>query len=711
MPSFLLLQYLDSQLPGYTYDGLSEKESLDMVLWRPLFEGLAEGLKSTIATSESGVGCFIQRASILALRAIFLRHGNTFSSLQFSAILSETIIPAMQEAAEKDQSPVVSITSESPLISNIDFLVDSMPLPPAPDDAELLQFEVQNNRLERALGPSELMLEASFTDLRHGGDGDLRKAHKLAKKSPSDSLKATEQPFPDSWLATTASMALGLLTDITTEYVISRGPEGRERIWPIISEQYRLWYAGRVQKEENVSQSDGSNISSWAPCEALVRISCREILRLSNRFAMDYDVSSLPEEEKTTWSSLLLNFVSDLLAESLEQEEYLRVELLRLKMGNTHRKHEEKTEVSATSKQKAADESVVHTPFGKGKVVNRRRHEFHDEDFEYSSKVIMDVIALDFGATLYRPASVSIGEKILEEKSNGSAFSEDDGKCFHIQFTYSFQVASMSAKYTFVSSSIPLDLYWIKLVPALKIRCIAAHCLQQVLVDGCELFVSLATKDIMSTLLHNLQTSSLTSSSAVRDENISAAFQLVLLEEWGDGNLVPDDRTESSARFSLLHGSAVYFLSQEASAIKASISVLSMLYLNGEVEMAKKASVVNWNRANFAESHLVRTIQDVLEKFLESERKEGHLVDLNMWRNTNEIGAKVALYCTALAPIVVEALKILRSMSSDRFEKYKHIFFPLLCALIQVQSEEIRELVQQTFTVLVGPMIGVRAVP
>jgi hypothetical protein len=35
---------------------------------------------------------------------------------------------------------------------------------------------------KRALGPAELLLEASFTDMRHGGDGDLTQAYKFAKK-------------------------------------------------------------------------------------------------------------------------------------------------------------------------------------------------------------------------------------------------------------------------------------------------------------------------------------------------------------------------------------------------------------------------------------------------------------------------------------------------------------------------------------------------
>lgn len=34
----------------------------------------------------------------------------------------------------------------------------------------------------RAYGDSELLVEASFTDLRHGGDGDLSKAYMLIEK-------------------------------------------------------------------------------------------------------------------------------------------------------------------------------------------------------------------------------------------------------------------------------------------------------------------------------------------------------------------------------------------------------------------------------------------------------------------------------------------------------------------------------------------------
>ena len=150
---------------GYTYNGLSESESLELVLWRPIFDGLAKGIKSTAKTSASGVGCLIQRGSVLALRSILLRHGNLFSTSQLDAILGETIILAIQRAAECDKSQVSLLTSESPSISSIDFLASPSPLPPDHDDPLLQKLSALIAVPNRAIGPAELLLEASFTDV------------------------------------------------------------------------------------------------------------------------------------------------------------------------------------------------------------------------------------------------------------------------------------------------------------------------------------------------------------------------------------------------------------------------------------------------------------------------------------------------------------------------------------------------------------------
>lgn len=47
----------------------------------------------------------------------------------------------------------------------------------------LLLLTLANDRSpSRPLGEAELLVEASFMDMRHGGDGNLSRAYELAKK-------------------------------------------------------------------------------------------------------------------------------------------------------------------------------------------------------------------------------------------------------------------------------------------------------------------------------------------------------------------------------------------------------------------------------------------------------------------------------------------------------------------------------------------------
>lgn len=148
-----------------TGNELSNTERLGLVLWLPIFEGLAHGIRSTAKTSASGVGCLIQRGSVLALRSILLRHGHMLSTSQLEVLLRESIVPAIQQAAECDRSHVSLLTSESPSISSIDFLASPSPLPPCHEDPCLQRFSALNAVPKRAIGPAELLLEASFTDV------------------------------------------------------------------------------------------------------------------------------------------------------------------------------------------------------------------------------------------------------------------------------------------------------------------------------------------------------------------------------------------------------------------------------------------------------------------------------------------------------------------------------------------------------------------
>jgi len=235
----------------------------------------------------------------------------------------------------------------------------------------------------------------------------------------------------------------------------------------------------------------------------------------------------------------------------------------------------------------------------------------------------------------------------------------------------------------------------------LKIRCVAAHCLLQSLVAVLDHFVPLVSKGVISGLLRTLNCSLLSAEAAARDEDISTAFQEALLSDWGDGVAAVEEALDSAARLSHLHGSAMFFLTQEAGTTRAIIHMLSMLY------SGKEEACEGWDREGFAEPHLLAIMNDVLDKFLTSEERDGHLIDPNVWRNASESGGKVALYCTSFATVVVDILKIIRSVRPDQFASHKEDFFPTLCTLIHVQSEEIRQLVQEIFAQQVAPLLGV----
>lgn len=645
-----------------------------MGLWRPLLEGLAEGVRSSARSSAGGVGCLIQRGSILALRAILLRHGELFTTEQLYAILEQTLIPAIQSGAENDFCPVVDITSESPSVSNIDFLVDSPPLPPPPDDIWLMRFEALNTTTKRSLGKAELMLEASFSDLRHGGDGDLRHAYILAKKAAALAPKPHDQPFPDSYIATTAPIALGLLTDICSELVLPRGIEGLRLIWPLIEKQYKLWCNGRY----------GEDVTDpWNPCEALVRLACRELDRFASRVGKQLpNLDSLVAKE---WASAVLSLFANILFDNVSIEEQVRSDLLASKT-KAYILKKRTNDVDDETLEDEDDEEErhyhVHTAYGDGILLEKRIRSFDDDDVDYE----IHVVKLEFGAMLYCPASET-KDVITEDRSAAidEASASEDRTEKDIK-GIPFEVDVPSA-------------YWEELVPRLKVRCVAAHCLQLSLLTALEGLMDFVSENITSYVLDAISSSRTTAGASVKDEDIATAFQEALLSDWGDGVAEVDETLGTAARFSHVHGSSMFFMTQEASATRAFLYLLSKLY--------QRAGEASWNTELFAETHLLSLMKEILQKFLDSEERDGDLIDPNVWRNVTESGGKVALYCTAFAGVVLEILRIIGSLSESQFERHKNDFYPVLCSLIRVQSEEIRSLVQEVMVRRIGPMIGV----
>lgn len=237
-----------------------------------------------------------------------------------------------------------------------------------------------------------MFLEASFIDLRHGGDGNLSRAYVLAKlKASNAKLKIHEQPFPDSWLATAAPLALGILTDIASEIVLRRGKESRDMLWPLIASQYKLWCLGSPPNSANDATEH------WEPCEALVRISCREMQRFPLRAAEV--LPSLSESEASCWTSSVLQLFSDVLSENVAIEDGTRQQLVKSKhkaVGQRKGKH-------PSSASLEDFEAVVDTPYGRGRVTKSRTDKYP----EAKAEVEMKVVVLDSGATLYRPATES----------------------------------------------------------------------------------------------------------------------------------------------------------------------------------------------------------------------------------------------------------------------------------------------------------------
>jgi len=590
-------QTTDPTAPGYTYEGLSPEESLEMVIWRTLLDGLASAMCSSASSISGGVGCLVQRGSVMAMRAILLRHGKLFSASQWSAILNCVLLPAIQIGAESDSSPVIQISSESPSVSSLDFLGEPLPSPPPVGDAGLQKFaemtQASDSSPSRPLGTAELLVEASFADLRHGGDGNLSKAYTLKKTGAEKRIQM--QPFPDSWIATTAPIALGLLSDVVISSSLELGKEGREVFWPTIMSQLVRWSVGSSKETIQCKQVTDSefigdvmivDVKEWQPCEALVRIGCKEWSRLFRRVLQA--VPTLDQVEGKAWLKEMSTSLSDTLLKNIELEEKIRDDIVESKLASLEKRG-------------------------------------HNDGADY-----------------------------------------------------------------------------LGMMPTLKTRCIASHCLQQYISTFVDQFAVLTSEEEASCLLNTLNQSRIASMKARRDEDLSHAFQEACLAQWGD-SVEEIDAAMERANSGLGHrgSSQMFFLTQEASATNALILLLSLLYRK------RQDADCSWDTEAFAEPLLFERIMNVLADFLESEERDGLFIDPNVWRSVSERSGQVAFYCTSFAGVVVQILDMICNLEKNQFDCHKESLFPIMCSLIRVQSDEIRHLVANVFRKQIGSMIGV----
>jgi len=610
-----------------------------MTLWRPLLEGLANTLRSSVKSNAGGLGCLLPRASLLAIRSILLRHGSGFSTPQLHAIFSQTIIPAMLVAVEKDSSPVVGIVSESPAVSSIDFLVDAPPLPPPIDDPDLKVFGQASENPSRSMGPAELMLEASFTDLRHGGDGDLRRAHILAQKADVEGSRLQDQPFPDSWIASTAPSAIGCLIDVASELVFHLPEKEMRLMWSIITKPLAQWCTGN------------GNSTGWTPCEALIRMVSNSLVVLASRAL----VSKHPTVAVTAIGELYAN----LFRQCTDTQKHLHKSL-------------EKAKSLSQPAMLDEDDAIVTTSFGVGRVVGEKAWTRNGELVS-----VIEVVKLHFGASLYRPKP--LGDVAGDKEPSIPV--EVDGMFTRDSISW---VSNLSFE-------VPPP-YYSDSIPKMKVRSIASYCTVQSLSQVCDGLVANSGTESLHALVGFLDEVRLTAADAASNEVVTMAFEEALVSEWGNG----EDSLEISNRLKLQHGSAVFYITQEAMATKTIVRMLSKLYL-----MSTQQS------SGFIEAKLVCVATEALRKFLDSEEKDGYLVDPMTWQSSGERGGKLALYCTLFVPVVMEVLRTVLAIADDQFVAHKQEFFPFLCRLVRVQSEDIRVLVQDILAKQVGQMIGV----
>lgn len=414
LPPRCNFQTTDRNVPGYTYEGLTNEEQYQMSLWRPIFDGLAGGICSTVSCTSGGVGCFIQRGSVITLRSILLRYGTLFTPGQWKAIINQSIFPAIESAAKSDSTQVMNIISESPTVSNIDFLTEPLPLPPPVDDGGLIEFAAvwklddSHNTSKRSMGHAELLVEASFVDLKHGGKGNLSKAFTLLNKAPIK--KNIEEPFPDSWVATTAPIALGMFTDIFCLIASNYESEVAKSLWPVTVGLMQNWAVG---SPFGLKASEPK--SAWSPSEALVRIGCREIAHLSQTVFTLFP--KMNKNDVAMWLGFLCQNLAETLAHNVDLESELHADVLReiAEMENQIIKEQESDNDDVNANNRNND-YTCETQYGTGTLLGTRTDEYE------GTSVQISIIKLNSGATLFGP----IENKVAENEKNESLSNEDN---------------------------------------------------------------------------------------------------------------------------------------------------------------------------------------------------------------------------------------------------------------------------------------------
>lgn len=200
------------------------------------------------------------------------------------------------------------------------------------------------------------------------------------------------------------------------------------------SEAKELWPAtlGQIQKWAVGSRHDDPMLrDQWGPCEALVRIGCKEFSHLSQRVFTLFP--RMEKKDVTTWLGYLCQNVAETLSYNVDLERALHSDISKKINEDINEVIAESTEESFTKDSQEAN-TQLETLYGKGTLVEKRTDEYDGDSVEIS------VIKLYSGATLYGCFDNESPHVEIETK----ATDDTEGNCLITNVLFRYIMTSIS---------------------------------------------------------------------------------------------------------------------------------------------------------------------------------------------------------------------------------------------------------------------------
>jgi len=714
---------------------LSRTEAEEMILWRPLLDGLAMGLSSSVSSTSAGVGHIVQRGCIMTLRAILLRHGHVFSYNQWHVILTQILLPSFFKGAMNDDRSnyknLIGVENGFAYIGSL------KALPPSHTSIYLKRFEEGVRRMENApprpFGVAELLVEATFADLRQGGDGDIGVLARKLEESNMDAenmqedeyLQGTDEddvseedevdfPYPESWIATTCGVCLGTLVDLVNTFILKlediTGEESYSSmsIWNIIHEFFLKLISGErvvppkseaTDSEDDVHSmlsgltNDSLTTRTWYPCEALSTLACHEFARLPSIVSSKYNNEELNDDGRW-WKKILASF-HDIIGSINEAHTHALQTLMECREAEL----------------RMYKTGGIQTPYGPAALVERKRRIevvtkprqdlLSNVNFDETAKkldeitattaVMVRVLKLEWGATLYEAQLLYVHEE-SDEKSEDE--DDEDNQHHHEQTSFYLNECVPRLKILAATASVMgRNLY--------QEQC-RIHLPRALLEHGDEAFVKSFMTSIrrMCNIAHE----------AFRNKTLAHAFAEYMRLEWGHDSLLEVEEFLKNTKGLAVPvenqrgGVGMHYLAQEAASTNAYVVYLSSFMLqNYNLEL-------KWDFVSYSEPLLIGQMEQVLSEFMRSERDSQHLHQHQYDPNANFCDVdpcgirqfytvdrernQLVIFSTAFSEVVSEMLGVIKQFDEKRFRENFQVLFPLLCELIEAKQNNIRALLK-----------------